>query len=102
MQIKHQQVDAGSRLKRADVREGIALHASLPAESGENPPYGIIRRVEETTSSFEARVRASTLPDCGGRSVMSVPTAISEMSSKIIPLKGRTHFKGSLRIPTSE
>jgi hypothetical protein len=26
---------------------------------------------------------------CGGRSVMSVPTAISEMSSKIIPLKGR-------------
>src|SRR5437588_2725342 len=34
-------------------------------------------------------VRASTLPDCGGRSVMSVPTAISETSSQIIPLKAR-------------
>jgi len=34
MQTKHQQVDAGSRLKRADVRESITLHASLPAESG--------------------------------------------------------------------
>src|SRR6516225_3749915 len=31
---------------------------------------------------------------CGGRSVMSVPTAISEMSSQIIPLKGRTDFRG--------
>jgi hypothetical protein len=27
---------------------------------------------------------------CGGRSVMSVPTAISEMSAQIIPLKGRS------------
>ena len=32
---------------------------------------------------------------CGGRSVMSVPTAISEMSSQIIPLKGRTDFQES-------
>src|SRR5438034_5211821 len=32
---------------------------------------------------------------CGGRSVMSVPTAISEMSSQNIPLKGRTDFRGS-------
>src|SRR6516162_1369031 len=31
---------------------------------------------------------------CGGRSVMSVPTAISEMSSQIIPLKGRTELLG--------
>jgi hypothetical protein len=30
---------------------------------------------------------------CGGRSVMSVPTAISEMSSQNIPLKGRTDFR---------
>ena len=32
---------------------------------------------------------------CGGRSVMSVPTAISEMSSQIIPLKGRTGAGGT-------
>src|SRR5207248_6249472 len=38
----------------------------------------------------------------GGRSVMSVPSAISEISSQIIPLKGRTNFQESLRIPTSE
>ncbi len=30
---------------------------------------------------------------CGGRSVMSVPTAISEMSSQIIPLKGRIDLR---------
>src|SRR6516162_2816859 len=40
-------------------------------------------------------VRASTLPDCGGRSVMSVPTAISETSSQIIPLKSSLGFPGS-------
>ena len=42
---------------------------------GENPPYGMIGRAEETTASFEARVRASTLPDGGGREVTRVPTA---------------------------
>ena len=33
-QTKHQSVYAGSRLKQADVREGAALYASLPAVSG--------------------------------------------------------------------
>jgi hypothetical protein len=33
---------------------------------------------------------------------MSVPTAISEMSSQIIPLKGRTDFRESNRILASE
>src|SRR5712671_5110999 len=35
---------------------------------------------------------------CGGRSVMSVPTAISETSGKIIPLKDRTDLRESSRI----
>jgi len=35
---------------------------------------------------------------CGGRSVMSVPTAISEMSTQIIPLKDRTDLRESSRI----
>src|SRR6202011_5642323 len=51
----HQPVYAGSRLKPADVREGAALHASLPAVSGKTRPYGMIGRVEETSASFEAR-----------------------------------------------
>jgi hypothetical protein len=33
---------------------------------------------------------------------MSVPTAISEMSSRIIPLKGRADFRGSSRILATE
>jgi hypothetical protein len=33
---------------------------------------------------------------------MSVPTAISEMSSQNMPLKGRTDFRESSRILTTE
>ncbi len=39
---------------------------------------------------------------CGGRSVMSVPTAISEMSSQIIPLKARADSQDPSRIPAME
>src|SRR6266699_5499793 len=42
---------------------------------------------------------------CGGRSVMSVPTAISEMSSQIIPLKGfclRASYYGRVRREETE
>src|SRR6266849_1664590 len=39
---------------------------------------------------------------CGGRSVMSVPTAISEMSSQIIPLKAHADFPDPRRISATE
>src|SRR5713101_3275022 len=39
---------------------------------------------------------------CGGRSVMSVPTAISEMSAQNIPLIGRTNLRESNRILATE
>jgi hypothetical protein len=39
---------------------------------------------------------------CGGRSVMSVPTAISETSSQNIPLKSRSDSRESSRIPATE
>src|SRR6516225_5991258 len=42
---------------------------------GENPPYGMIGGIEETSASFEVRSAPRHLPDCGGRSVMGVPTA---------------------------
>src|ERR1700731_2434574 len=51
----HQPVYAGSRLKPADVREGAAPTSPPPSRIGENPPYGMIGRVEETSASFEAR-----------------------------------------------
>ena len=39
---------------------------------------------------------------CGGRSVMSVPTAISEMSSQIMPLKSRVDLRETSRILATE
>src|SRR6516165_12198259 len=39
---------------------------------------------------------------CGGRSVMSVPTAISEMSSQIMPLKSRGDLRETTRILATE
>src|SRR6516164_5625109 len=54
MQTKHEPVYAGSRHRR---------RGQPTSRIGETPPYGRIGRVEETTVAFEARVRASTLPD---------------------------------------
>ena len=58
---------------------------------GENPPYGMIGRVEETTASFEARVRASTLPDCGGRAMKrtSLPLRAPGKAGVIQPVEVR-------------
>jgi hypothetical protein len=53
---------AGSRLKLPMIREGTAWKASLPAVLGENPPYGMIGRVEETSASFEARSAPRSYP----------------------------------------
>ena len=41
---------------------------------GENPPYGMIGRVEETSASFEARSAPRLYPTAGGRT-MRIPTA---------------------------
>ena len=60
---------AGSRLKPLTAPGRPRLTGQPSSRTGENPPYGMIGRVEETTASFEARVRASTLPDCGGRAM---------------------------------
>jgi hypothetical protein len=43
---------------------------------GENPPYGMIGRVEETSASFEARSAPRLYPTAGGgRGATRVPTA---------------------------
>ena len=76
----------------------------------------MIGRVEETTASFEARVRASTLPDCGGREVTRVPTAIideglpnrvrrssaTDRSASVGRLVFTTKLNGSADSPTVE
>src|ERR1700731_2674710 len=61
----HQPVYAGSRLKPADVREGAAPTSPPPSRIGENPPYGMIGRVEETSASFEARSAPRLYPTEG-------------------------------------
>jgi hypothetical protein len=88
-QTKYRPVNAGSRLnlvmlgKAPPDMPAFQPYRGKPAvrnDRGDRGNVGIIR----------SPVRASILPDCGGRSVMSVPTAISETSSQNIPLKGRT------------
>src|SRR3954469_14990321 len=46
------------------------------SRTGENPPYGMSGGDRGNVGIMRSPVRASILPDCGGRSAMSVPTAI--------------------------
>ena len=45
------------------------------SRTGENPPYGMIGGMVETSASFEARYAPLSHPTAGGRSAMLVPTA---------------------------
>ena len=46
---------AGSRLKLIDVLGRSRLIRQPSSRTGENPPYGMIGGIEETSASFEAR-----------------------------------------------
>src|ERR1700720_2605540 len=46
---------AGSGLKLIDASERSRLICHPSSRTGENPPYGMIGRIEETSASFEAR-----------------------------------------------
>src|SRR6516225_12367015 len=48
-------VYAGSRLKLKDVPGRYRLICQPWSRTGENPPYGILGGIEETSASFEAR-----------------------------------------------
>src|SRR5258708_12415372 len=62
---------------------------------GETPPYGMIGGIEETWH-HRSPIRASILPDCGGHSVMSVPTAISGIRVRAMYLRycDNSHWLG--------
>src|SRR5947209_5440959 len=49
-----QTAHAGSRLKPADDSGRHRLESQPSSRTGENPPYGMIGRIEETSASFEA------------------------------------------------
>src|SRR5262249_20557526 len=62
-------------------------------------PRALRRQVPEVGAECPNGARSVL---CGGRSVMSVPTAISEMSRQIIPLKDRADSQDPSRIPAME
>ena len=58
---------AGSRLKLSDVPGRSRLIRQPSSRTGENPSYGMIGRIEETSASFEARSAPRSYPtraDC--------------------------------------
>src|SRR5271168_2019471 len=62
MQTGWRTANAGSRLKLLITQEGTVWKASLPAVLRENPPYGMIGGIEETSASFEARSAPRSYP----------------------------------------
>jgi hypothetical protein len=57
---------AGSRLKLIDVPGRSRLIRQPSSRIGENPPYGMIGGIEETSASFEARSAPRSYPTAGG------------------------------------
>src|SRR5262249_2286823 len=53
---------AGSRLKPTDCLERHRLESRPSSRTGENPPYGMIGRIEETSASYEARSAPRSYP----------------------------------------
>jgi hypothetical protein len=53
---------AGSRLKLIDVPGRPRLISQPSSRTGENPPYGMIGGIEETSASFEARSAPRSYP----------------------------------------
>src|SRR5262245_51079499 len=70
---------AGSRLKRTDVREGPRLTCQPSNRTGENPPYGMIGGIEETSRiplayrDPQGRLSAPPHADPKDRHVMTLP-----------------------------
>ena len=53
---------AGSRLKLSDAPGRSRLIRQPSSRTGENPPYGMIGGIEETSASFEARSAPRSYP----------------------------------------
>ena len=64
-QTKEQPVHAGSRLKLGYLLERRRLICQPSSRTGENPPYGMIGGLVETSASFEARYAPLSHPTAG-------------------------------------
>src|SRR5262249_13804814 len=58
---------AGSRLKPTEGPERHRLESQPSSRTGENPPYGMIGRIEETSASYEARSAPRSYPTAFAR-----------------------------------
>ena len=61
-QTGHSTGYAGSRLNLTNVPGRSRLTSQPSSRTGENPPYGMIGRVEETSASFELRSAPRSYP----------------------------------------
>src|SRR6266481_5137397 len=103
----------GSRLKRA-WKSGRRHLKSLPSSrTGENPPYGMIGGVEETSASFEARSAPRSYPTarrvngstrCAARmnvTMMKTPIANSTACRMWAPVSSRPNRIASAQPPAN-
>jgi hypothetical protein len=66
-QTDRRSAHAGSRLKLIDAPGRSRLIRQPSSRTGENPPYGMIGEIEETSASFEARSAPRSYPTAGAR-----------------------------------
>ena len=70
---------AGSRLKLIDAPGRSRLICQPSSRTGENPPYGMIGGIEETSASFEARSAPRSHPT--NADITRVPSATKSARS---------------------
>src|SRR5208337_1074683 len=64
-QTEREAAYAGSRLKPTSASGRPRLKSQPSSRTGENPPYGMIGGIEETSASFEARSAPRSYPTEG-------------------------------------
>src|ERR1700682_71457 len=79
-QTSRQSAHAGSRLKLNYERGRSRLTSQPSSRTGENPPYGMIGGIEETSASSEARSAPRSHPTPGRRIAVAVPGLGSKSS----------------------
>jgi hypothetical protein len=89
---------AGSRLKPTDCPERHRLESQPSSRTGENPPYGMTGRIEETSASYEARSAPRSYPTSisgprpcsqGIRRITVITHPIDGLSRSSFPASGR-------------
>src|SRR5208283_1764404 len=76
-QTEREAAHTGSRLKPMTVSGRPRLTGQPSSRTGENPPYGMIGGIEETSASFEARSAPRSYPTAGGaRKRASLPRTL--------------------------